>query len=75
VAVVSVKVSPQVREKMKAYSAIVNWPEEIRKSIVAKIEEVERIRVVEETVKLLETVTPTPRGTAQALVREDRDRH
>jgi len=74
-AVVSVKVPRWVREKMKAYGEVVDWPEEIRRLIVLKIEETERIRAVEEAVKLLETVTPAPRGTAQTLVREDRDSH
>ncbi len=74
-AVVSVKVPKWVREKMKAYGEVVNWPEEIRKSIIAKIEEIERVRAVEEAIKLLEAIPPAPRGTAEALVREDRDSH
>jgi len=74
-AVVSVKVPEWVREKMKAYNKVVDWPEEIRRSIIARIEEVERVRAVDEAVKLLRGVTPAPRGTARTLVREDRDRH
>lgn len=74
-AVVSVKVPKGVREKMKAYSDLVEWPEEIRKLIIAKIEEIERMKAVEKAIKLLEEVPPAPKGTAEALVREDRDRH
>jgi hypothetical protein len=71
--VVSVKVPEWVNEKMKAYGETVNWPEEIRRFIIAKIEELERIRAVEEAVNLLEAIPPAPKGTAQGLVREDRD--
>ena len=74
-AVVSVKVPQWVREKMKAYDEVVEWPEEIRRLIIAKIEELERIRAVENAIKLLEAVPPAPKGTAEDLVREDRDRH
>lgn len=74
-AVVSVKVPKWVREKMKAYGEVVEWPEEIRRLIIAKIEELERIRAVEKAIKLLEQIPPAPKGTAEALVREDRDRH
>jgi len=74
-AVVSVKVPKWVREKMNAYSEAVEWPEEIRRLIITKIEEFERIRAVEKAIKLLEQIPPTPKGTAEDLVREDRDRH
>jgi len=53
----------------------VEWPEEIRSLIIAKIEELERIRAVEKAINLLEQIPPAPKGTAKALVREDRDSH
>lgn len=74
-AVVSVKVPKWVREKMKAYGEAVEWPEEIRRLIITKIEEIERVNAVERAIKLLEPIPPTPKGTAEELVREDRDRH
>jgi|YelNatPaOPRAMG01_1025707.scaffolds.fasta_scaffold126107_2 hypothetical protein len=73
--VISVKVPKRIREKMREYSGIINWPEEIRGLITAKIEEVERKKAVEEAIKLLEGVSSKPRGTARTLVREDRDSH
>ena len=73
--VVSVKIPKRVKEKMKEYGDIVNWPEEIRESIIAKIEEVERSKALDEAIKLLEGIPSTPRGTARALMREDRDSH
>jgi hypothetical protein len=39
-AVVSVKVLEWVKEKMKELSNVVNWPEEIRNFIIAKINEI-----------------------------------
>jgi len=74
-AVVSIKVPEWVKEKMKMLSGTVNWPEEIRKFIIAKINEVERVKAVERTIKILEKVPPTESGTAKRLVREDRDSH
>ena len=73
--VVSVKVPRWVKEKMRKYKGSVNWPEEVRKAILAKLEELERREAVEEAVELLEKVRPARRGTALRLVREDRDSH
>lgn len=60
---------------MKKYKGVVDWPEEIRRAIIAKLEELERKQAVEEAVKLLEKVKPATIGTATQLVREDRDSH
>jgi hypothetical protein len=60
---------------MKAYDGLVEWPEEIRKMLISKIEELERANAVEEAVRLLDSVPSTPNGTAKRLVRDDRDSH
>ena len=73
--VVSVKVPKWVKEKMRTYAGTVEWPEEIRKLLIAKVEELERVRAVEDAVKLLETIPTAPKGTFKTLVREDRDSH
>lgn len=73
--VVSVKVPKQIKEKMRKYGGRVNWPEEIRKFLSSRIEELERREAVEEAVKLLEAVAPAPEGTAGKLVRKDRESH
>jgi len=72
---VSVKVPSWVREKMKAYSERVQWPEEIRRMLVSRIEELERAKAVEEATRLLDSMPPAPKGTARKLVSEDRDSH
>ena len=74
-AVVSVKVPEWVKEKMKEFSNVINWPEEIRNFIIAKINEIERVRAVERAIKILEKVPPAEQGTAKMLIREDRDSH
>jgi len=74
-AVVSVKVPEEIKEKMRAYSDVVKWPEIIRESIIKKIEEVERGKAVEKVIRLLEPIAPAPKGTAKVLVREDRNSH
>jgi hypothetical protein len=74
-AVVSVKVPEWVKEKMKELSNDINWPEEIRKFIIAKINEIERVRAVERAIKILEKVPPAEQETAKKLIREDRDSH
>jgi hypothetical protein len=54
--VVSVKIPKKIKEKMKEYNKIINWPEEIRRLIIAKIEEVERNKALENAIKLLEKI-------------------
>ncbi len=73
--VVSVKVPRDIKDKMSLYRDKVNWPEEIRKFLAAKIEELEREEALKKALSLLKNVRPTPKGTAEALVREDRESH
>jgi len=74
-AVVSVKVPKEIKEKMKKTEGKVNWPEEIRRSILEKIEELERRENVENVARSLAGLPFQPKGTVTALVREDRDAH
>jgi hypothetical protein len=64
-----------VKKKMRMLSDTINWPEEIRTFIIARINEIERVKAVEKAVKILEKVPPAEHGTAKKLVREDRDSH
>ena len=73
--VVSVKVSPWVREKMRVHADSVQWSQEIRQFLQERLEELEREKALEEAMKLRETLPPVPRGTAISLMREDRDSH
>ncbi len=72
-AVVSVKVSKELKSRMEEYRELVDWPSEIREFIKKRIRELERQRAVEEAAKILEKVKPSPPGTAAKLVRMDRE--
>ncbi|MEM2996739.1 MAG: hypothetical protein QXK52_04440 [Candidatus Bathyarchaeia archaeon] len=73
--VISVKVPDQIKERMEKYKDRVYWPDEIRKLIAAKLEEIERREAVDRAIRLLEGIPPAGRGTAESLVREDREGH
>ena len=73
--VVSVKVSPWVRAKMRAHANSIRWSDEIRRFLQDRLEELERERALDEAIELLESLPTVPRGTAKSLMREDRDSH
>jgi len=65
-----------MKEKMEGYAGVVNWAEGSGKKWIAqRVEELERVRAVEEAVRLLENIAHASRGTARLLVRENRDSH
>ncbi|AEK71952.1 hypothetical protein GQS_00245 [Thermococcus sp. 4557] len=72
-AVVSVRVPPELRREMKKYD--INWSEEIRAFIRKRIEEEEKKQALQEVIELVESLHGVPKGTAEKLVREDRDSH
>jgi len=53
----------------------INWSEEIRKFIEAKVREYKRKKALEEIDAMLENLPRTEKGTARKYVREDRDSH
>ena len=73
--VVSIRVPPEIKREMEKLKGEVNWSEEIREFIKSKIEEYKRRRVLKEVVAYIETLPTAPKGTAERLVREDRDSH
>jgi len=75
VSVVSVKVSKEIKEKMEKTRDRVDWPEEIRRAILRKLEELEREQTIGEVDKMLAELPVQPKGTVSRLVREDRDAH
>ncbi|GAB6134985.1 type II toxin-antitoxin system VapB family antitoxin [Thermococcus prieurii] len=70
-AVISVRVPDELKEKMKKYN--INWSEEIRRFIATRINEEEKKRTLEIMHELLAGGTPAKAGTAKRYVREDRD--
>jgi len=73
--VVSVKVPKEIKDKMRKTKGKVDWPEEIRRSIIEKIEEIERKETIENVEKLLAKLPVQPRRAISRLVREDRGTH
>ncbi len=71
--VVSVRVPDEVKRWMDMLRGEINWSKEIREFIIRRIEEVRRRRVLDEAVDFIKTLPEAPRGTANRLVREDRD--
>ncbi|QDA31477.1 hypothetical protein FH039_07535 [Thermococcus indicus] len=70
-AVISVRVPDELKEKMKKYD--INWSEEIRRFIALRISKEEKKRTLEMMHELLAGGTPAEEGTAKRYVREDRD--
>jgi hypothetical protein len=73
--VVSFKVSREIKEKMRKYSATVNWSEELRRFVEEKLRELEAREMLEEVLRELEKASwSVPKGFSTTSVREDRDR-
>ncbi|RLG57490.1 MAG: hypothetical protein DRN88_02485 [Candidatus Hydrothermarchaeota archaeon] len=71
-AVISVKVSDEIKRKMKEIE--INWSEEIRNYILKKIKEKEKEKILKEIKEMLKEIK-VEEGTASSIVREDRDSH
>ncbi|RLE64152.1 MAG: hypothetical protein DRJ47_08375 [Thermoprotei archaeon] len=73
--VISIRVPPEIKREMDRLRGEVNWSEEIREFIKRRIKEHKKKKVLREVVAYIQTLPEAPRGTAQKLVREDRDSH
>jgi len=72
--VVSFKVRREVKEKMAKYREEINWAEELRKFVEAKIREIEAKRNLEAVLMELDKAAwSVPKGFSAKSVREDRD--
>jgi len=70
-AVISVRVPDELKEKMKKYD--INWSEEIRRFIERKIKNEEKAKLLDEIDSFLKNVPELERGKATKLVRDSRD--
>lgn len=73
--VYSIRIPPEIKNEMNKLKGEINWSEEIREFIKSKIEEHKKRKVLQEVVAYIQTLPEAPKGTAQKLVREDRDSH
>ncbi|WP_457741871.1 type II toxin-antitoxin system VapB family antitoxin [Thermococcus sp.] len=70
-AVISVRVPDELKEKMKKYD--INWSEEIRRFIELRVREIDKEKLLDEIDSFLENVPELPKRKATKLVRDDRD--
>ncbi|MBO3798275.1 MAG: CopG family transcriptional regulator [Thermoproteota archaeon] len=73
--IVAIKVSRELKKKIKALKKEVNWPEEIRRFIQGKVREVEARKTIEKITREIENTEAVPKGFVLMLVREDRESH
>ncbi|MCA6213562.1 hypothetical protein GBV73_09560 [Thermococcus sp. 101 C5] len=73
--VVSIRVPPEIKREMDKLKGEINWSEEIRRFIKKKIEEHKKRKALQEVIDYIQALPEAPKGTAQKLVREDRDSH
>ncbi len=71
--VISVRIPRKLKEKMDMLGDAVNWSEEIRRFLEARVEELHRRKVLAEVRRVIEQLPEAPKGTATRYVREDRD--
>lgn len=71
--VVAVKVPKRLKEAMKSYSHLVDWPAEIRAFIEERIRRIEAEKSIKNVVKILEKTGSVEQGFAAEAVRSDRD--
>ncbi len=73
--VISVRVPRELKEKMELLRNSINWSEEIRRFLEARVEELYRVKVLKEVRKVIEQLPEVPQGTVVGYVRGDRDSH
>ena len=72
---VSFRIPRKLKEKMDALRGEVNWSDEVRRFVEAKIAELEKKRLLEKIDRLVEGLPELPQGTVVKLLREERDGH
>ncbi|MEL9940660.1 MAG: CopG family transcriptional regulator [Ignisphaera sp.] len=71
--VICVRIPRKLKKQMDMLRGYADWSEEIRKFIERRVEELHRVRVLEEVRKVVEQLPEVSRGTVTRYVREDRD--
>ena len=71
--VLSIRIPRELKKRMEALRGIVDWKREIIEFLEQRVRHYEKIAALEEVRAMLEKHPVLPRGTAEAMVREDRD--
>ena len=69
--VISLRIPEELKKAMKEIE--INWSEEIRKFIEAKVKEYKKKKALEEIDAMLAGLPVVKKGTAKSYVRDDRD--
>lgn len=73
--IISFRVSPEMKHEMDKLKGEINWNDEIREFIKKRIKEYKKRKALQEVITYIQALPEAPKGTAQKLVREDRDIH
>jgi hypothetical protein len=73
--VLSIRISKDVKRRMDELRDVVNWNDEIKRFLEARVDELYRRKTIEEVRRVVELLPEMPRGSVTKYVREDRDSH
>ena len=73
--VFSIRIPRKLKEEMEKLKDLVDWRSEIVAFIEERVRMYKRMKALQEINRMLEELPETPRGLAERVVREDRDRH
>jgi hypothetical protein len=73
--VLSIRISKDVKRRMDELRDVVDWNDEIKRFLEARVDELYRRKIVEEVRRVVELLPEMPRGSVTKYVREDRDSH
>ncbi|MEM1730857.1 MAG: CopG family transcriptional regulator [Nitrososphaerota archaeon] len=71
--VFSIRIPKKLKEKMELLKDVIDWNEEVRRFIESRVNEMYKIRVLEEVRKVIEKLPEMPKGSVTCYMREDRD--
>jgi len=73
--VLSIRIPRELKKRIDKLKSFVDWKKEIIKFLEDRVRYYERMKIVKEIHKLLETHPTFPKGSVVKAVREDRDSH
>jgi hypothetical protein len=73
--VLSIRISKDVKRRMDELRDVVDWNDEIKRFLEARVDELYRRKIIEEIRRVVELLPEMPRGSVTKYVREDRDSH
>ncbi|MHA1631543.1 MAG: type II toxin-antitoxin system VapB family antitoxin [Candidatus Freyarchaeota archaeon] len=72
---VSFRFPKKLKERMDVFKGRVNWSEEVRRFVEARVAELEKKELLEKIDLIIKDLPELPHGTVVKLLRDDRDSH